>query len=162
MLSAYAPDAAVLDLRMPVLNGIEVTREARKLAPSPAIVICSVENDPDIIESAKRAGALSYVLKLHTNRDLITAVKSVAHGKSFQPHNKANIMNVAELFVPFSSTMNRENLAEMTNGEKPRGTLRKLALEATDSWEKHSPQGRRELGVVQSGIRCLAVARANC
>ena len=37
----YAPDLAVLDLQMPGLNGIEVTQEARKLAPSPPIVICS-------------------------------------------------------------------------------------------------------------------------
>src|SRR5215472_9674961 len=140
----YAPDVAVLDLRMPILNGIEVTREARKLAPSPAIVICSVESDPDIIEAAKRAGALGYVLKLHANRDLITAVKSVAHGKSFPPHNRANNMNIAELFVPFSSTMNRDNPAEMTNGEKPRGTLRRLALQATDSWEKNIPRKEGE------------------
>ena len=53
-------------------------------------------------------------------------------------------MNVAELFVPFSTTMNRDNLAEMTNGEKPRGTLRKLALEATDSWEKNIPRKEGE------------------
>jgi DNA-binding NarL/FixJ family response regulator len=78
MHSACAPDVAILDLRMPVLNGIEVTREARKLVPSPAIVICSVENDPFIIEGAKKARALGYVLKLHANRDLITAVKSVS------------------------------------------------------------------------------------
>ena len=45
--------------------------------PSPAIVICSAENDPFIIEGAKKAGALGYVLKLHANRDLIAAVKSV-------------------------------------------------------------------------------------
>jgi DNA-binding NarL/FixJ family response regulator len=57
-LRRYAPDVVVLDLHMPVLNGIEVTLEARKLAPSPAIVICSVEGDPDIIEAAKKAGAL--------------------------------------------------------------------------------------------------------
>jgi DNA-binding NarL/FixJ family response regulator len=82
-LRRYAPDVVVLDLHMPVLNGIEVTLEARKLAPSPAIVICSVEGDPDIIEAAKEAGALGYVLKIHMDRDLITAVKSVAHGKPF-------------------------------------------------------------------------------
>jgi DNA-binding NarL/FixJ family response regulator len=89
----FAPDVAVLDLVMPVLNGIEVTREARKMAPKrdwsdfsrlrPAVVICSVEGDPDIIEAAKKAGALGYVLKIHADRDLITAVKSAAHGKWF-------------------------------------------------------------------------------
>ena len=89
----FAPDVAVLDLSMPLLNGIEVTREARKMVPTrdwsvfsrlrPAIVICSVEGDPEIIEAAQKAGALGYVLKVHADRDLVTAVNSVAHGKPF-------------------------------------------------------------------------------
>lgn len=90
----YAPDVAVLDLHMPGLNGIELTREARKVAPKrdwsafsrlgvPAVVICSVEGDPEIIQEAQEAGALGYVLKTQMDRDLITAVKSAAHGKWF-------------------------------------------------------------------------------
>jgi DNA-binding NarL/FixJ family response regulator len=49
----------------------------------PAVVICSVEGDPEIIQAAQEAGALGYVLKTQTDRDLITAVKSAAHGKWF-------------------------------------------------------------------------------
>jgi DNA-binding NarL/FixJ family response regulator len=79
----YAPEIVVLDIGMPVLNGIKVTQEARKLAPAPAVVICSVESDPQIIEAAKRAGALGYVLKTHMDRDLMTAVRAATHGKSF-------------------------------------------------------------------------------
>ena len=89
----YAPDVVVLDLHMPDLNGIEVTREVRMMAPKrdwsefsrlrPAVVICSVEGDPDIIEAARRAGVLGYVLKIHADRDLVTAVNSAAHGKWF-------------------------------------------------------------------------------
>ena len=89
----YAPDVAVLDLHMPGLNGIELTREVRKMAPkrdwsvfsrlSPAVVICSVEGDPEIIQEAQEAGALGYVLKTQMDRDLIKAVKSAAHGKWF-------------------------------------------------------------------------------
>lgn len=79
----YAPEIVVLDIGMPVLNGIKVTREARKLAPAPAVVICSVESDPQIIEAAKQAGALGYVLKIHAHRDSITAVEAAAHDKSF-------------------------------------------------------------------------------
>jgi DNA-binding NarL/FixJ family response regulator len=49
----------------------------------PAVVICSVECDPEIIQEAQEAGALGYVLKIHADRDLATAVKSAAHGKWF-------------------------------------------------------------------------------
>src|SRR4029077_11260342 len=52
------PDVVVLDLEMPLLTGIEVTGELRKLGPRPAVVICSVETDPEIMERAFLAGAL--------------------------------------------------------------------------------------------------------
>ena len=77
------PDVVVLDLEMPILNGIEVTGELNKVAPRPAVVICSVETDPEIVEAARKAGALGYVFKTRTARDLVAAVKSVARGDAF-------------------------------------------------------------------------------
>jgi two-component system, NarL family, nitrate/nitrite response regulator NarL len=77
------PDVVVLDLEMPILNGIQVTRELRKMGPSPAVVICTVEIDPGIIESALQAGALGYVFKIYLSQDLIKAVKLAARGESF-------------------------------------------------------------------------------
>jgi DNA-binding NarL/FixJ family response regulator len=79
----YQPDVVVLDLAMPFLNGIEVTRELRKQESDPAVVICSVESDPEIIEAAQQAGALGYVFKWRMTRDLIMAVKSAARGEPF-------------------------------------------------------------------------------
>jgi DNA-binding NarL/FixJ family response regulator len=70
-----------LDLGIPVLNGIEVTRELAK--HSSAVVICSVETDPEIVEAARQAGALAYVFKLRVQEDLILAVKSALQGKPF-------------------------------------------------------------------------------
>ena len=77
------PDVVVLDLEMPLLNGIEVTRELAKQHPSPAIVICSVESDPEVVEAAQQAGALGYVFKSRVATDLVEAVKSAARGQSF-------------------------------------------------------------------------------
>jgi DNA-binding NarL/FixJ family response regulator len=80
----YHPDIVVLDLEMPVLNGIEATREVRKIGPTPAVVICSVETDPEIVEATQQAGALGYVFKARITRDLIKAVKLAADGESFR------------------------------------------------------------------------------
>jgi DNA-binding NarL/FixJ family response regulator len=79
----HGPDVVVLDLEMPVLNGIQATRELRKLSSPTAIVICSVEKDPEIVEAARQAGALGYVFKTHMARDLIAAVKSAARSEPF-------------------------------------------------------------------------------
>ena len=77
------PSVVVLDLNMPGLNGIEVTQEIRRLQLTSSVVICSVENDPDVIAAAQQAGALGYVFKRQLNRDLVTAVKCAACGESF-------------------------------------------------------------------------------
>lgn len=79
----HRPDVVVLDLEMPFLNGIEITRELRKLTPAPAIVICSVESDEEIIDVAREVGALGYVFKKHLARDVVAAVKCAARGFPF-------------------------------------------------------------------------------
>lgn len=77
------PDVVVLDLEMPVLDGIETTKELRKIPSPPAVVVCSVQNDPRIIELALQTGAMGYVLKQRIARDLVKAVRSVGRGEPF-------------------------------------------------------------------------------
>jgi DNA-binding NarL/FixJ family response regulator len=79
----YQPDVVVLDLKMPGLNGLDVTKELAKHPPSPAVVICSVETNPEFIEAAQHAGALGYVFKNRIAKELVVAVNSVARGQSF-------------------------------------------------------------------------------
>jgi DNA-binding NarL/FixJ family response regulator len=83
LVRRYKPDLVVLDLHMPVLNGIEVAGELAKNPPSPPVVICSVETDPEIVEAARQAGAVAYVFKARIEKDLILAVKSALQGKPF-------------------------------------------------------------------------------
>lgn len=82
-IRSCCPDVVVLDLQMAGLNGIEITSELSKHNPRPAIVICSVESDPDFVEAARTAGALGYVFKTRIEKDLVAAVKSVVRGESF-------------------------------------------------------------------------------
>lgn len=79
----YKPDSAVLDVVMPQINGIELTKELCTNGHSTQVVICSVENDQETIEAARRAGALGYVFKPRMARDLVSAVKSAAAGHPF-------------------------------------------------------------------------------
>ena len=77
------PDVVVLDLEMPFLNGIDVTRELANQNPGPKAIICSVETDLEIVEAALAAGAMGYVFKSRIETDLVVAVQSVVRGQLF-------------------------------------------------------------------------------
>ena len=77
------PDIVVLDLEMPELNGIEVTRELMKSNLAPRVVICSVYDDKEIAEAALKAGALAFIPKAACRRLLAKAIESAARGEPF-------------------------------------------------------------------------------
>jgi len=83
LVHRFGPDLVVLDLYMPTLNGIEVTRELARNFPSLPVVICSVEDDPEIVEIAREAGAVGYVFKSRVEEDLILAMKLAHQAKPF-------------------------------------------------------------------------------
>ncbi len=84
VIRKFSPDVAVLDLEMPGLNGIEVTQELMKDTRYPAVVICSVHQDQDLVEAAVHAGALGYVVKSVCARDLPVAIRAAARGQQFR------------------------------------------------------------------------------
>ena len=83
LIRHYEPDLVVLDLQMPGLNGIEITRELAKNPSSPPVVICSAESDPEIVEAAREAGAADYVFKARIEKDLGLATKLAVQDRLF-------------------------------------------------------------------------------
>jgi len=82
-IAALEPDVAILDVRMPELNGVEATRQIRARVPKTQVVVLTVDDSDDLVPNLLRAGALGYVLKSDTARDLVQAVRSVAAGRPF-------------------------------------------------------------------------------
>ena len=77
------PDVLVLDISMPVVNGIEAARQL-KAARSPArIVFLTVHRDPDYVQAALAAGGLGYVVKCRLASDLLLALREALAGRSF-------------------------------------------------------------------------------
>ena len=76
------PNVLVLDLGMPGLNGIEVTRRVTKAAPEVNILMLTMFDDDDSVLAAIRAGALGYVLKGADADQVIRAIVSVAAGEA--------------------------------------------------------------------------------
>jgi DNA-binding NarL/FixJ family response regulator len=80
---ALAPDVAVLDIGMPLLNGIEATRQIARRAPSVRVLILSMHSDQAYVTQAVQAGARGYLLKESAAAELIEAIAALAAGKSF-------------------------------------------------------------------------------
>jgi len=78
-----SPDLLIIDISMPMMNGIEVAARAQKLDPPPGVIILSMHADESYIMRALGAGARGYLVKDATDEDLIPAVRAVASGKPF-------------------------------------------------------------------------------
>jgi DNA-binding NarL/FixJ family response regulator len=77
------PDVVVLDLLMPVLNGIEAAKRMLEARPSTRIVFLTVEKDDDMRRAALEVGACGYVLKPRLATDLIPAIELANDGRRF-------------------------------------------------------------------------------
>jgi two-component system response regulator NreC len=80
---ALNPDVAVLDIGMPLLNGIEATRQIVRRAPSVRVLILSMHSDQAYVTQAIQAGARGYLLKESAGADLLEAIAALASGKTF-------------------------------------------------------------------------------
>lgn len=78
-----APDVAVLDVAMPLLNGIEATRQITERGAGTRVLILSMHADEVYVTQVLRAGAAGYLLKESADVDLVEAIAAVADGKSF-------------------------------------------------------------------------------
>jgi DNA-binding NarL/FixJ family response regulator len=72
-----APDLIVLDISMPVLNGMEAAFQLKELGSRAKVVFLTVHEDPVLIEAALSVGARGYVLKQRLATDLIPAIRQV-------------------------------------------------------------------------------------
>jgi DNA-binding NarL/FixJ family response regulator len=77
------PDLLVLDISMPVLNGIEAASRLKESACRAKVIFLTVHDDPDYVAAAFSAGALGYVLKPRLAVDLLPAVREVLQGHTF-------------------------------------------------------------------------------
>ena len=77
------PDVLVLDVSMPVMNGIETAHRLKEAGAEARIVFLTVHDDPDFAKEALEAGALGYVIKSRIASDLMIAINEVCAGRSF-------------------------------------------------------------------------------
>lgn len=77
------PDVALLDLSMPLMNGIEAARQIRNTLPDTKVLIVSQYDIPGMVQEAFDAGVLGYILKVDVGRDLQPALEAVSHDETY-------------------------------------------------------------------------------
>lgn len=83
LAASLRPDVVVMDVGMPVLNGIEATQTIVTQCPATAVVILSMHADESYVMRALKAGARGYLLKDSAAADLMGAIQAISQGKSF-------------------------------------------------------------------------------
>jgi DNA-binding NarL/FixJ family response regulator len=77
------PDVIVLDIAMPILNGLEAARQVKQTLRDVKLVFLTMNEDPDLAAEAFRAGASAYLLKRSAASELTTAIREVMQGRSY-------------------------------------------------------------------------------
>jgi DNA-binding NarL/FixJ family response regulator len=79
----HSPDVVIMDLAMPIMNGIEATRRIVAKSPHTAVVILSMHQDESYVLGSLNAGAKGYLLKDSMRKEVIEAIRAVSQGRSF-------------------------------------------------------------------------------
>src|ERR1044071_4561616 len=77
------PDVVLMDIAMPLLNGLEATRQILKEVPSSKVLILSSYSDDEYVQQVTEAGAAGYLLKQTAVADLLNAIREAKNGNTF-------------------------------------------------------------------------------
>jgi len=98
LFGKHQPDLVLMDLRMPIKDGIEATIEIRRLDPDARVLMLTTFDGDTDIHKALQAGAQGYVLKNATGQELIPAIQAVAAGQRWIPKEVAKRLASRKLF----------------------------------------------------------------
>jgi len=90
------PDLILLDVRLPMLTGIEAAGHIRKLAPNAKILFLSGESDPDVVRAAFDAGANGFILKSDAANGLLAGMAAVLLGRPYMSRGLMDRGNLTE------------------------------------------------------------------
>ncbi len=86
LATSLQPDVALLDVSMPILDGIDAASEMRGAAPGTKTIMLTMQSDHGCVSRAARAGAAGYVLKTKITTELIDAIHQVLSGNLYAGH----------------------------------------------------------------------------
>lgn len=112
------PDIAILDIGMPLLNGLEATRQILRERPSVRVLILTITDTNQAVQAVLDAGARGFLLKSDAARDLLTAVEALQHNKTFFTARVADLVLSGYLNKTPRSAKDDLSLPNLTSRER--------------------------------------------
>ena len=136
LVNEHDPDVLALDVSLPDMNGVAVTRTLRQQGARTAILILTVHNDPQTIFGLLESGAVGYVLKDEALETLVNAVRSAARGETW--------------------------LSPAVAGQVVRRAVAGSASDATEALSALTPREVEVLRLIARGLDNTAIAQELC
>src|ERR1700688_3687393 len=149
------PDIAILDIGMPILNGLEATRQILRDNPQVKVLIMTVTDADSTIRAALDAGARGFVLKSDVARDVVAAVQALQYGHTFFTARAsemilsgylARVTNKDEVTLPTLTSREREVIQLMAEGKSTKEVACLLDV-STKTAETHRRNLMRKLNL---------------
>jgi DNA-binding NarL/FixJ family response regulator len=158
LVEQVGPDVALVDIRLPDGNGIDLTRELLAQRPALGVILYTGDSDADLLYSGLDSGARGYALKAGSMAELVGAIKRIAAGGSYVDPRLDRILLSprATAQVPQLSPREREIMHLMAEG----GTADAIGLELGVSVETVRTHVRNVIRKLQARNRVHAIALA--
>jgi DNA-binding NarL/FixJ family response regulator len=122
------PDLILADISMPIMSGIDVTRQILSENPEARVVFITQHTDPQYVRGAMRAGALGYVIKQSASSELLTALKyALRRERYISPRISAESLRMSPFNDPLTSRQ-REVLRLVADGLSAREIAKALGI----------------------------------
>ena len=83
MVKEHTPDIAIVDITLPLLNGLEAARQIRKCEPYTKLIFLTMHAEEGFVREAFKVGGLGYILKQSATTELLFAIKEVSEGRTY-------------------------------------------------------------------------------
>ncbi len=150
LVAALKPDVILMDVSMPIMNGLDAAQEIRRRWPKTGILVLSVYDNPEYVRGVVQAGARGYILKDISAKEMITAITTVADGgyyfsSAVGPTLVGNSAN-ALIDDPYGLTdRERQVLSAIAKGQPNKEVAKNLGI-SVRTVESHRLNMREKVG----------------